>query len=59
LLPDAGPWRPGDALKDALPDCVPVFNRALAIDPADRPRDAETLIREIADGIGESLRRAS
>jgi tRNA A-37 threonylcarbamoyl transferase component Bud32 len=59
LLPDAGPWRPGEALKDALPDCVPVFNRALAIDPADRPRDAETLIREIADGIGESLRRAS
>jgi hypothetical protein len=46
-------------LKDVLPDCVPVFNRALAIDPADRPRDAETLIREIAGAIAESLRRAS
>ena len=59
LLPDAGPWRPGDALKDTLPHCVSVFNRALAIDPVDRPRDAETLVREIADAMGGERRRAS
>ena len=48
LLPDLGPWQPGTVLRDTLPAAVDVFNRALAIDPAERPADAETLHREIA-----------
>jgi Protein kinase domain/PDZ domain len=48
LLPDLGPWQPGTVLRGTLPAAVDVFNRALAIDPAERPADAETLYREIA-----------
>ena len=48
LLPDIGPWQPGSVLRDTQPAGVDVFNRALSIDPAERPADAETLYREIA-----------
>ena len=51
MMPDVGPWRPGNALKDTLPACVNVFNRALSIDPTERPPDADTLVREIAAGL--------
>ena len=51
MMPDVGPWRPGNALKDTLPACVNVFNRALSIDPTERPADADTLVREIAAGL--------
>ena len=51
MMPDVGPWRPGNALKDTLPACVGVFNRALSIDPTERPPDADTLVREIAAGL--------
>jgi serine/threonine-protein kinase len=47
-LHDIGPWRPGDVLADSLPGCASVFNRALSIDSAERPGDAETMLREIA-----------
>ena len=51
LLPDLGPWQPGNVLRDTFPDCVGVFNRALAINAADRPDDADTLCREITAGL--------
>jgi serine/threonine-protein kinase len=51
MMPDVGPWRPGHALKDTLPACVNVFNRALSIDPTERPLDADTLVREIASAV--------
>ena len=53
MLPNIGRWGPGAVLRDSLPRCVEVFNRALSIDPAERPRDAETLVREIANAVGD------
>jgi serine/threonine-protein kinase len=50
-MPDVGPWQPGNALKDTLPACVGVFNRALSIDPAERPTDAEMLMRELTGAL--------
>lgn len=46
-LTSLGPWEPGAVLKDILPSCVDFFNRAMSIDPARRPRDAETFFREL------------
>ena len=48
---DVGQWLPGNALRDTMPECVEVFNRALAIDPAIRPPDVESLVREIAAAL--------
>jgi hypothetical protein len=56
VLPDISPWRPGQVLRDVVPECVSVFNRALSIDPAERPKDAETLVREIGDAINRAVR---
>ncbi len=47
LMTTLGPWEPGKVLADTLPTCVDFFNRALSIDPAPRPRDAETLFRQL------------
>ena len=58
MTPDVGPWRPGNALKDTLPACVSVFNRALSIDPTERPPDADALVREIATGLRVELQPA-
>jgi len=48
---DIGQWLPGNSLRDTMPECVEVFNRALAIDPATRPPDVESLVREIAAAL--------
>ena len=55
VLPDISPWRPGQVLRDVVPECVSVFNRALSIDPAERPKDAETLVREIGDAVNRTV----
>ena len=47
LMTNLGPWEPGQVLADTLPTCVDFFNRALSIDPAPRPRDAETFFRQL------------
>ena len=44
-------WLPGNAVRDRLPECAEVFNRALSIDPAIRPPDVESLVREIAAAL--------
>jgi serine/threonine-protein kinase len=46
-LTSLGPWEPGAVLTDTLPTYVDFFNRAMSIDPARRPCDAETFFREL------------
>jgi tRNA A-37 threonylcarbamoyl transferase component Bud32 len=51
MSPGLGPWHPGLVLKDTLPACVDVFNRALSIEPADRPTEAEAFCRDLAAAL--------
>jgi hypothetical protein len=46
-----GPWEPGGILAGSPPSGVEFFNRALSIDPAPRPRDAETLFRQLETAL--------
>jgi serine/threonine-protein kinase len=48
---EMGQWLPGNALVDTMPECAKVFNRALSIDPAIRPPDVDSLVREIAAAV--------
>jgi serine/threonine-protein kinase len=53
LLPDVAPWQPGAVLKDTLPTCVEVFNRAMSLNPAERPADADALLLELTRALDE------
>ena len=45
FLPSVGAWEPGASLKDSLPECVELFNGALALDPAQRPPDVAAFLQ--------------
>jgi len=51
LVPNVGGWRPGAILAGSIPECVEVFDRALSIDPAERPTDAAALLQEIGGAL--------
>jgi tRNA A-37 threonylcarbamoyl transferase component Bud32 len=51
FLPDVAPWQPGAVLKDTLPTCVEVFNRALSLYHAERPKDADALLLELTRAL--------